>query len=81
MTAQPIKPYSESCEQNQAAILAVIEPLLKSNKQLLEIGSGTGQHAVFFAKQMRHLQWQTSDQLEYLIFKSISSGSSNDFNQ
>ena len=59
------KPYSESCEQNQDAISAVIEPLLADKKHLLEIGSGTGQHAVYFAQKMPHLRWQTSDQESY----------------
>jgi cyclopropane fatty-acyl-phospholipid synthase-like methyltransferase len=59
------KPYSESCEQNQDAILAVIKPLLADKKYLLEIGSGTGQHAVYFAQRMPHLIWQTSDQESY----------------
>ncbi len=56
------KPYSESCDQNRDTILEVIQPLLKSKESVLEIGSGTGQHAVFFAQQMPHLLWQTSDQ-------------------
>ncbi len=56
-----IKPYSESCEQNKDPILQVIQPLLSKHNQLLEIGSGTGQHAIYFAQAMPHLQWQTSD--------------------
>ena len=59
------KPFSESCVQNQQPILDVLLPLLKDKKHLLEIGSGTGQHAVFFAKHMPHLIWQTSDQNMY----------------
>ena len=59
------KPYSESCDQNREPILSVIQPLLKSSKTLLEIGSGTGQHAVYFAKKMPQLNWQTSDRAEY----------------
>lgn len=60
------KPYSESCDQNCAPILSVIKPLLTDNKSVLEIGSGTGQHAVFFARNMPHLTWHTSDREEYL---------------
>lgn len=56
-----MKPFSESCVQNCTPILDVIQPLFKSTKQLLEIGSGTGQHAVYFAPKMPHLTWQTSD--------------------
>ena len=55
------KPYSESCDQNRDAILAVIRPLLAQSHAVLEIGSGTGQHAVYFARQMPHLSWHTSD--------------------
>ena len=61
-----IKPYSESCDQNRAAILSVIQPLLLNTSSVLEIGSGTGQHAVFFSKNLPHLIWQTSDCNEYI---------------
>jgi len=60
------KPYSESCLQNCEPIFSVIEPLLTSVKSLLEIGSGTGQHAVYFSERLSHLKWQTSDCLPYL---------------
>lgn len=59
-----MKPYSESCEQNQEPIFAAIEPYFRDRKRVLEIGSGTGQHAVFFAPRMPHLLWQTSDLAE-----------------
>ncbi len=59
-----MKPYSESCEQNRDPILAIIQPLFSNCKELLEIGTGTGQHAVFFAQQMPHLIWHTSDRRE-----------------
>ena len=58
------KPFAESCQQNQAAILNIIQPLLKDRQSVLEIGSGTGQHAVYFAAEMPHLHWQTSDRTE-----------------
>ena len=61
----PHKPYSESCDQNRDPIFEVIQPLLKASKKVLEVGSGTGQHAVYFAKNMPHLIWQTSDQQPY----------------
>lgn len=60
-----MKPFAESCEQNKAAIYKAINGYLDSKKTLLEIGSGTGQHAVYFAKQSPHLTWFTSDQAEY----------------
>jgi len=59
------KPYSESCEQNRDPIFDIIQPLLKDKKSVLEVGSGTGQHAVYFAERMPHLTWQTSDQQDY----------------
>lgn len=60
------KPYAESCEQNKLPILSVIKPLLESRKTVLEIGSGTGQHAVYFAQNMPHLYWQPTEQRQYL---------------
>jgi len=59
------KPYSDSCDQNRDSIFEVIQPLLKNKKSVLEIGSGTGQHAVYFSQKMPHLIWQTSDQQPY----------------
>lgn len=58
------KPYSQSCDENKQVILEVIQPRLTQAKTLLEIGSGTGQHAVFFGEHMPHLIWQTSDLVE-----------------
>ena len=60
-----MKPYSESCDQNREPILDVIQPLFADRHTILEIGSGTGQHAVYFAGKMPYLIWQTSDQPEY----------------
>lgn len=55
------KPVAESCLRNQQPILEVLKPELKHSRAVLEIGSGTGQHAVFFAQAMPHLSWQASD--------------------
>ncbi|HKK13591.1 MAG TPA: DUF938 domain-containing protein [Gammaproteobacteria bacterium] len=55
------RPYSEACEQNKVPILEVLEQELTNCRTVLEIGSGTGQHAAFFAPRLPHLQWQTSD--------------------
>jgi len=55
------KPYAESCAQNQQAILEVLQVNLPEQRRLLEIGSGTGQHAVFFSRHFPQLLWQTSD--------------------
>lgn len=60
------KPYSESCDQNKTAILSVISPVFSSASSVLEIGSGTGQHAIYFAQKMPHLKWYTSDCKAYL---------------
>lgn len=56
-----MKPFSEACEQNKYPILAVLQQYFAEVQTVLEIGSGTGQHAVFFADQFPHLQWLTSE--------------------
>jgi Protein of unknown function (DUF938). len=61
-----MKQYSSSCVQNQAPIFKIIKPLLQDKRTVLEVGSGTGQHAVYFAEKMPHLNWQSSDQMQYL---------------
>lgn len=58
-------PFSQSCENNKAVILAVLSEALVEAKNALEIGSGTGQHAVYFAKNLPHLQWHCADQVQY----------------
>lgn len=58
------KPHSESCDQNRAPILEILLPLFADRCAVLEIGSGTGQHAVHFAAAMPHLVWHTSDRAE-----------------
>lgn len=58
------KPFSESCIQNREPIFAVLQPRLSDCENLLEIGSGTGQHAVYFAPSLPQLVWQTSDRVE-----------------
>jgi SAM-dependent methyltransferase len=55
------RPFSESCLQNRDVILKIIAPYLKEAKRVLEIGSGTGQHAAYFAPLFSNLIWQTSD--------------------
>lgn len=61
-----MKQYSTACDQNKDSILKVIKPLLLNAKSVLEVGSGTGQHCVYFAKELPHLTWQASDQSMYL---------------
>ena len=60
------KPFSESSEQNKAVIYDAIEPYLLDGIEVLEIGSGTGQHAVHFAAMTPSIIWQTSDLAENL---------------
>ena len=55
------RPFAEYAARNTQPILEVLQRELRSSRDVLEIGSGTGQHAVAFAKAMPHLVWQTSD--------------------
>jgi cyclopropane fatty-acyl-phospholipid synthase-like methyltransferase len=56
-----MKPYSEACDENRLPILQVISEYYRDARDILEIGSGTGQHAVFFAEQLPYLHWHCSD--------------------
>ncbi|WP_434938003.1 DUF938 domain-containing protein [Shewanella sp. HL-SH8] len=56
-------PFSQACENNKQPILDIIAPRLIKPLHLLEVGTGTGQHAVFFARQLPHICWQASDQV------------------
>lgn len=55
------KPYSQACGENKAPIHDVLAKHLGAARSLLEIGSGTGQHAVYFAAAFPDLSWQPSD--------------------
>jgi cyclopropane fatty-acyl-phospholipid synthase-like methyltransferase len=57
------KPFSQACENNKISILPLLVESLKESKTVLEVGSGTGQHAVYFAPNLPWLNWQTSDML------------------
>jgi hypothetical protein len=61
-----VRPFSQACENNKLPILAVLRRWLAGVDDLLEIGSGTGQHARFFAEQLPALRWQASDVAENL---------------
>jgi cyclopropane fatty-acyl-phospholipid synthase-like methyltransferase len=56
-----LKPFSPASERNQAPILEVLRPHFVSCRRVLEIGSGTGQHAVYLARALPSTIWQTSD--------------------
>jgi SAM-dependent methyltransferase len=60
------KPFSPSCERNRAPILAVLREYFADRRAVLEVGSGTGQHAVHFAAAMPWLVWQCSDHADAL---------------
>jgi len=58
--------WSDACERNRDPILAVLRRHLSGRRRVLEIGSGTGQHAEAFAAALPHLLWQASDHPEHL---------------
>jgi cyclopropane fatty-acyl-phospholipid synthase-like methyltransferase len=60
------KPHAPSCDRNRDPILAVLRHHFAEVASVLEVGSGTGQHAVYFALKMTWLDWQTSDREENL---------------
>ena len=59
-------PLSDACERNKEPILSVLRGRFARCTHVLEIGSGTGQHAVYFARQLGHLTWHPTEQLVYL---------------
>ena len=60
-----MKPFAESCEVNKEPILAVLREIFSDRHHVLEIASGTGQHAVHFGRALPHLTWQTSELEEH----------------
>lgn len=54
-------PNAVACERNKGPILEVLQQEFAGRRSVLEIGSGTGQHAVHFARGLPHVVWQTSD--------------------
>jgi cyclopropane fatty-acyl-phospholipid synthase-like methyltransferase len=60
------KPFAPACERNRDVILDALRPLLADRQRVLEVGSGTGQHAVHFAAALPHLVWQTSERSDNL---------------
>lgn len=60
------KPHAPATERNREPILGVLRRHFADRHHVLEIGSGTGQHAIHFAAALPHLIWQTSEQPQYL---------------
>ncbi|MFZ2168703.1 MAG: DUF938 domain-containing protein [Methylococcaceae bacterium] len=58
------KPFSQACENNKDPILQIIRTVFCQPTTVWEIGSGTGQHACYFARQLPHIEWQPSDRSE-----------------
>lgn len=58
-------PFSQACENNKQPILDVLQQELQDFSHVLEVGSGTGQHSVYFAPRLTYLTWQTSDVSAY----------------
>lgn len=58
------RPFAPACERNQQPILEKLNLILKENDKVFEIGSGTGQHAVYFSNHLPYIQWTTSDLLK-----------------
>lgn len=61
-----VKPYSAASARNREPILEQLRTFFADRRRVLEIGSGTGQHAVYFAAALPGLVWQTSDRAENL---------------
>ncbi len=59
-----MKPFSQACENNKQPILDKLRDCFANQANVIEIGSGTGQHAVHFAQHLPHVVWQTSDLAE-----------------
>jgi cyclopropane fatty-acyl-phospholipid synthase-like methyltransferase len=59
-------PFAEACERNKKPILEALLQVLPSRGHVLEIGSGTGQHVVYFAPRFRNLTWQPTERRENL---------------
>lgn len=55
------RPFSQACENNKDPILSVLREELAGITHVLELGSGTGQHACYFAQQLPTLCWQMTD--------------------
>jgi cyclopropane fatty-acyl-phospholipid synthase-like methyltransferase len=64
--APAMKPFAEASERNREPILGILSRVFADRRRVLEIGSGTGQHAAYFTQALPHLTWQASDVREHL---------------
>ena len=55
------KPFVQACENNKYAIADALQDYLRNVENVLEIGSGTGQHIAYFAERFPEVFWQPSD--------------------
>ncbi len=61
MTPQDTRKYAPATERNREPILEVLLQVLPKSGTILEIASGTGEHAVFFASRLRDYLWLPTD--------------------
>ena len=73
----PRAPFSSAAERNRQPILEQLQLLLPAKGTVLEIGSGTGEHATWFCHALKGLHWQPSDRAENLDGLSIRFGMEN----
>lgn len=72
--------FSQAADNNKTPILEVLTSWLSDDQLVLEVGSGTGQHAIHMAAALKGIRWQPTDCLEVLpnLIKNISTyGTSN----
>ena len=58
--------FSDSCQRNQQPILQQLKPWLQPGAEVLEIGSGSGQHALHFSAALPAINWQCTDRAMWL---------------
>jgi len=71
MTTNDALPFSQACENNKLPILSVLRNRFDQPACILEIGTGTAQHAIYFAEQLPHLIWQPADQADWLARSAL----------
>ena len=64
--------FSPAADNNKAPILSVLSGYLSADDHVFEIGSGSGQHAIYMAAALPHIQWQPSDRANTLALLSAN---------